>query len=196
MTTQPSDAIEDLQALLAAVEPSAAFVPAMRRQAAAQSIGSVRPAGMFWISAVAAGALMLLLVGLVRRHTTDGSGPPAPISRSVDLVLPSTGRPVVPEARESVESGRHAQPSPAPTVGPSDSSVVVVPAEEQRALVRLIEGLGGHRAQVPGTFGPRMDADGLLLPPEAVTIVPLPDPVSLGVDRPGGKDEGGSGRSK
>jgi len=175
--TNPDDIQHDLEALLAAADPSPAFVRGIHEAIAAEAAP--------WRRRLVRGAWV---VGT----TTFASA----IVAGVFAVRPPTGR-VQPASSAAAASATSAVP---PSVSPADvvvaslhpassrhqrthtaggaktvSTEVLVPDDERLALIHLLQGLKEDRASVPTTLGPTFDADGKLLPPEPVVIVPLPE---------------------
>jgi hypothetical protein len=192
--TNGGDVQRELQALLSAVDPSPAFAPGVRARVVAA--GAPRSRGAAWAWALG-GAVCLASFAwaLMVRGPAVVSVPPAPVTSSAALAQPlRQATPMGPAAKsDGSRFGRRLRLRAAPSA-PADvewvsaeagDPRVLVPDDQRIALVTLLQRLHQGRATVPAGVVPAYDRDGLLVPPEPLVIVPLPDPASLDPDDKG-----------
>jgi hypothetical protein len=192
--TNCDDSQRDLEALVARVNPSPAFVAAVRTRVAEDAERRSHRAAFVW----ALGGLLCLaslVWALAARRPVAGSVPAA-TTVSAALAAPSVPPELAltqPRARPDRAHGSRAvrldaTPAPAEAAaanGEAGDSRVLVPDDQRIALVNLLQRLHLGRATVPAGVVPAYDKDGLLVPPELIVIAPLPDPVLLDPDDKG-----------
>jgi hypothetical protein len=189
---EQDDIRRDLEAMLAAAAPSPAFHVRVRQRIAEEAVRPRWSKASVWTAAAAACVLAIGVGMALPRRAVTRNRPTA----SLPVLARATSPPSSSQSdaiREAPRSAGFARGRAAHErrASPGRLDEVMVPPGEQLALIYLLQGLKEHRVSVPPPLGPNVDADGLLLPPDPVTIVPLPDLVAPAAVTSGGKADSG-----
>jgi len=187
---EQDDIQRDLEAMLAAA-PSPAFQVRVRQRIAEEAVRPRWSRGTVWTAAAAGCVLAIVGMALPWRAVARNRPAAAPPVQARAISPPNSSQSgAIREAPRSAGSTR-GRAAHAPPASPARPDEVMVPPGEQLALIHLLQGLKEHRISVPPPLGPNVDADGLLLPPDPVTIVPLPELVAPAAVTSGGKADSG-----